>query len=86
MLRGVITQINGSPAREVAGEALGSQRRPRRNVFREHPRKHDYHERQMVDPRDYSGQPLISFAEEEALELGLDVGDRITVNILGPRH
>jgi putative ABC transport system permease protein len=32
---------------------------------------------------DYSGPPLVSFAEEEALEMGLKLGDEITVNILG---
>ena len=32
---------------------------------------------------DYAGPPLVSFAAEEAAELGLDVGDTITVNVLG---
>lgn len=31
----------------------------------------------------YAGPPLVSFAEEEALEYGLAVGDRITINVLG---
>lgn len=34
-------------------------------------------------PADYAGPPLISFGAEEAAELGLSLGDRITVNILG---
>ncbi len=34
-------------------------------------------------PADYSGKPLISFSAEEAGELGLDVGDVLTVNVLG---
>lgn len=34
-------------------------------------------------PEDYSGPPLVSFSAEEAGELGLDVGDKIIVNVLG---
>jgi len=34
-------------------------------------------------PADYSGEPLVSFAAEEAGELRLSIGDRITVNVLG---
>ncbi|MCR4266953.1 ABC transporter permease [Nitratireductor sp. ZSWI3] len=32
---------------------------------------------------DYQGEPLVSFAAEEGGELGLKVGDTITVNVLG---
>lgn len=32
---------------------------------------------------DYSGEPLVSFAAEEAGELNLHIGDKITVNVLG---
>lgn len=32
---------------------------------------------------DYSGEPLVSFAAEEAGELNLNVGDKVTVNVLG---
>lgn len=34
-------------------------------------------------PADYSGEPLVSFAVEEAAELGVKVGDEVTVNVLG---
>ncbi|WP_439626539.1 ABC transporter permease [Shinella sp.] len=34
-------------------------------------------------PEDYSGEPLVSFAAEEGRELGLKIGDKITVNVLG---
>ncbi len=34
-------------------------------------------------PADYSGEPLISFSAEEAGEIGLDIGDTVTVNVLG---
>lgn len=32
---------------------------------------------------DYSGEPLVSFSAEEARELGLKIGDMVTVNVLG---
>ncbi|HEU5095163.1 MAG TPA: FtsX-like permease family protein, partial [Reyranella sp.] len=34
-------------------------------------------------PKDYSGEPLVSFSADEAQALGLDVGDTVTVNVLG---
>ncbi len=34
-------------------------------------------------PADYAGPPQISFAAEEAAEMGLTLGDEITINILG---
>ena len=33
--------------------------------------------------KDYSGEPLVSFSAEEAHELGLKIGDTVTVNVLG---
>ncbi len=34
-------------------------------------------------PADYSGEPLVSFSAQEARELGLKLGDTVTVNVLG---
>ncbi|GGA88930.1 glycosyl transferase family 1 [Brucella endophytica] len=34
-------------------------------------------------PKDYSGEPLVSFSAQEAKELGLKLGDTVTVNVLG---
>lgn len=34
-------------------------------------------------PDDYNGPPLISFSDEEATEMGLSIGDELTINILG---
>lgn len=34
-------------------------------------------------PQDYSGEPLVSFTADEAREIGLKIGDTITVNVLG---
>ncbi|MBY5408580.1 ABC transporter permease [Rhizobium leguminosarum] len=33
--------------------------------------------------KDYNGEPLVSFSSEEAHELGLKIGDKVTVNVLG---
>ncbi|MFT4161432.1 ABC transporter permease [Shinella sp.] len=34
-------------------------------------------------PEDYSGEPLVSFSADEGRELGLTIGDTVTVNVLG---
>lgn len=34
-------------------------------------------------PADYAGEPLVSFSAEEAKQIGLKLGDNITVNVLG---
>ena len=34
-------------------------------------------------PTDYAGEPLVSFSAEEGGEIGLKLGDTITVNVLG---
>ncbi|RBP92813.1 putative ABC transport system permease protein [Rhodobacter sp. 140A] len=80
MLRGVITRINGRPAREVAGDHWVL-RGDRGVTFADVPR-----ERLTAGtwwPEGYAGPPQASFAAKEAAELGLKLGDRITVNILG---
>lgn len=82
MLRGVITQINGRPATEVAGE----------HWVLEGDRGVTYSETRPDStmltagewwPKGYDGPPLVSFAADEAQEMGLALGDRLTVNILG---
>ena len=82
MMRGVITQINGRPAAEVAGD----------HWVLEGDRGVTYNAALPDDatvtqgawwPEDYSGPPLVSFSAEEAEEMGLNIGDQLTVNILG---
>ncbi len=34
-------------------------------------------------PKDYAGEPLVSFAADEAAQIGLKLGDTVTVNVLG---
>ena len=82
MLRGVITQINRKPAREVAGDHWVLEG-DRGVTYADRPSKRT----RITDgewwPKDYSGPPLISFAAEEAEEMNLSLGDTVTMNILG---
>lgn len=82
MLRGIITRINDRPAREIAGE----------HWVLQGDRGVTYSEKMPANttltdgdwwPANYQGPPQISFAAEEALEMGIGVGDMLTVNILG---
>ena len=82
MLRGVISRINGRPAIEVApGHWVveGDRGISYADALPERTR--------IVDGtwwgEGYTGPPQISFAAEEAEEMGLKIGDEITVNILG---
>lgn len=82
MLRGVITRINGQPAREVAGEhwVLSSDRGVTSSDNA--PEGTQITQGQWW-PAAYDGPPQVSFAAEEAAEMGLKLGDLLTVNILG---
>ncbi len=82
MLRGVITQINGKPAREVAGDHWVV-RGDRGITYAAEPGAKTRITEGTFWPADYTGEPQISFAAEEADEMGLKLGDTITVNILG---
>lgn len=82
MLRGVITRINDRPAREVAGDHWVT--RGDRGVTY----ATDLPDRTQITAgewwaEDYTGPPLISFATEEAEEMGLSLGDTMTINVLG---
>jgi putative ABC transport system permease protein len=82
MLRGIITRINGERASDVAGDHWVIQGDRGLTYTTTAPP-----EDEIVDgawwPDDYSGPPLVAFAAEEAGEIGLTVGDEITVNVLG---
>ena len=82
MLRGVVSQINGRPAREVAGDhwvvsgdrgITYSDTRPEGATVTQG----------EWWPAGYDGPPQISFAANEAMEIGLALGDTITLNVLG---
>ncbi len=82
MLRGLITQINSRPAREVAGDHWVV-RGDRGITYAAEPGAKTRITAGTFWPKDYTGAPQISFAAEEAVEMGLKLGDTMTVNILG---
>ncbi len=82
MLRGVITEINGRPAREVAGDHWVV-RGDRGVTYAALPGKDTRITAGEWWPEDYNGDPRISFAAEEAEEIGVELGDTLSVNILG---
>jgi putative ABC transport system permease protein len=81
MLRGIITRINGRPARETAGDhwVLNGDRGI---TYAATPGRATVTAGRWW-PADHAGPPQVSFAAEEAAEMGLRLGDRLTVNILG---
>ncbi|KMK65701.1 ABC transporter permease [Puniceibacterium sp. IMCC21224] len=82
MLRGVITEINGFPARDTAGDHWVV-RGDRGITYADTPGEETTITGGEFWPQGYTGPPQISFAQEEADEIGLKLGDTITVNILG---
>ncbi|MBB93545.1 MAG: drug:proton antiporter [Rhodobacteraceae bacterium] len=82
MLRGMITQINGRPAREVAGDHWVVEGDRGITYAGPLPDRTRVVEGEWW-PEDYSGPPLVSVAAEEAGEIGLAIGDTLTINILG---
>lgn len=82
MLRGVITQINGQPAIEVAGSHWVLEG-DRGITYATTPPKGTTLTGGSWWGADYDGPPQISFAAEEAEEMGLSLGDSLTVNVLG---
>jgi putative ABC transport system permease protein len=82
MLRGVITRINGQRAAEVAGDHWVIQGDRGLTYTTTAPPAEEIVAGAWW-PDDYAGPPLIAFAAEEAAEIGLGLGDRLTINVLG---
>ena len=82
MLRGVITGINGRPASETAGDHWVLQG-DRGITYSAAPPAGAEISAGTWWPEDYAGPPLVSFAADEAAEMGLKLGDSITINVLG---
>ena len=82
MLRGVITRIDGRPAREVAGQHW-ARNGDRGVTYAAAPPEGTVITAGAWWPADYAGPPLMSFSAEAAAEMGLKLGDNMTVNVLG---
>lgn len=82
MLRGLITRINDRPATEVAGDHWVV-RGDRGITYADALPKNTHLTAGEWWGEGYSGAPQISFAAEEATEIGLSLGDVLTINILG---
>lgn len=82
MLRGVITKINGLPAKEVAGDHWVLQG-DRGVTYSEAPVESSKVVAGEWWPEGYTGENQISFGDEEAAEMGLSLGDTMTINIMG---
>ncbi|WP_420407814.1 ABC transporter permease [Hoeflea sp.] len=85
MLRGRITELKGAPVNEenVPPEARWVLRGDRGVTYaRNLPENSRLAAGEWWAP-DHEGEPLVSFAAEEGAELGLGVGDTITVSVLG---
>ncbi len=82
MLRGIITRIDGRPAKEVAGShwALSGDRGI---TFAAAPPQGTVLTAGTWWAPDYAGPPLMSFAAQQAAEMGLKLGDSVTINVLG---
>ncbi len=82
MLRGIITQINGQRAADVAGDHWVI-RGDRGLTYMDGPPPPEEIVAGEWWPEGYDGPPLIAFAAEEAGEMGIRLGDTITMNVLG---
>ncbi|MEM7300549.1 MAG: ABC transporter permease [Pseudomonadota bacterium] len=85
MLRGRITALNGVSTTElkITGEGAWVLRGDRGITYSAQKPENSSLESGKWWAEDYSGSPLVSFTAEEAGELGLKVGDTVTVNVLG---
>jgi putative ABC transport system permease protein len=85
MLRGRITRIKGVPVEkaEVAREARWALNGDRGLTYGDPPGSQDQLVKGRWWPKNYKGPPLMSFSADLAAGMGIDVGDTITVNILG---
>jgi putative ABC transport system permease protein len=85
MLRGRVMEINDVDVREIEVPPEGAWvlRGDRGITYaRNAPENSTLSEGEWW-PEDYDGEPLVSFAAEEGAEIGLKLGDTITVNVLG---
>lgn len=85
MLRGVITRLNGVPAAEaqIDPEAAWVLRGDRGVSYSSAQPPGSEIVAGAWWPADYAGEPLVSFSAEHGRQLGLSLGDTVSVNVLG---
>ena len=82
MLRGVVSEINGRPAQQVAGDHWVV-RGDRGLTYAETLPENSKLVAGEFWTKNYKGENQISFAAQEAEEIGLSLGDELVLNILG---
>lgn len=85
MLRGRLVRLNDTPADQIkaAPEAAWVLTGDRGLTFADEVPEGSTLAKGVWWPSDYSGEPLVSFEAELAHGLNLDIGDTVTVNVLG---
>ncbi|WP_315924513.1 ABC transporter permease [Mesorhizobium sp. SP-1A] len=85
MLRGRVVALNGVEAQKVKVPPQGAWvlRGDRGITYSDSPPQNATLSAGKWWPKDYSGEPLVSFSAEEAAQIGLGIGDTVTVNVLG---
>ncbi|MEM1378231.1 MAG: ABC transporter permease [Pseudomonadota bacterium] len=85
MLRGRIVELNGQDVSEIELPPEGAWvlRGDRGITYAQNVPENSTLSQGEWWPADYTGEPLVSFSAEEAGEIGLEIGDTVTVNILG---
>ena len=85
MLRGRVVRIDGVPVRD-AKVAPGSEWVVQSDIGLSYAADPPPNAEIVAGewwPADYDGPPLVSLAEEEALDFGLELGDTLSINVLG---
>ncbi|MCO5145760.1 MAG: ABC transporter permease [Aquamicrobium sp.] len=85
MLRGRVMALNGTDVREldVPPEGAWVLRGDRGITYARNVPENSTLSQGEWWPDGYDGEPLVSFAAQEGRELGLNLGDTVTVNVLG---